>query len=381
MTSPTILRSIRASILASVLSLTLTLSTAAAEALNKSHASVRAAIAVQNAVSAGLMAENGILGTAIGLNPGGQIALVIYVNENAATAAQQAAALRATGQIRGIPLHVELTEPFRANRKPGGGGGPSAPTAPSISHKAIQTPPIELGTSGGWRLDSANGFCCGGTLGALVDVNGVQFILSNYHVLEADIVSGGNNTLAMTGQAVIQPGLIDVNCNPANSQNVATLRRVQSLPNHNVDVGIAQVIPGMVSGSILEIGPLSSQTLEPAIGQPVKKSGRTTGLSRSSIAALHAQIVISYENECAGGAAFTKTFADQIIIGNRGSKFLAGGDSGSVMVEDVPTNPRAIGLLYAGSKTSAIANPIDEVLTFVGEAVVGVGTVATMVGN
>ena len=31
------------------------------------------------------------------------------------------------------------------------------------------------------------------------------------------------------------------------------------------------------------------------------------------------------------------------------------------MVEDVATNPRAIGLLYAGSSTDAIANPIDQV--------------------
>jgi hypothetical protein len=41
------------------------------------------------------------------------------------------------------------------------------------------------------------------------------------------------------------------------------------------------------------------------------------------------------------------------------------------MVEDVPTNPRAIGLLYAGSSTDAIANPINQVLSFLGATVVG----------
>jgi hypothetical protein len=35
-------------------------------------------------------------------------------------------------------------------------------------------------------------------------------------------------------------------------------------------------------------------------------------------------------------------------------------------------------LLYAGSSTSAIANPIGEVLTFVGNTL---GGTATMVGN
>jgi hypothetical protein len=81
---------------------------------------------------------------------------------------------------------------------------------------------------------------------------------------------------------------------------------------------------------------------------------------------------IAYDNECAGGAAFTKRFTGQIVLTNKGSKFLAGGDSGSLMVEDVDTDPCAVGLLYAGSRSSAIANPINEVLGFLG---------ATMVGN
>ena len=135
-------------------------------------------------------------------------------------------------------------------------------------------------------------------------------------------------------------------------------------------------------GSILEIGTISSQTVAAFPGQAVKKSSRTTGLTRSSVAALNATISVAYDNECAGGAAFTKTYTGQIVINNRGSRFLKGGDSGSLMVEDAAVNPRAVGLLYAGSSSSAIANPIDEVLTFVGSAVSAPGTpaVATMVG-
>jgi len=69
--------------------------------------------------------------------------------------------------------------------------------------------------------------------------------------------------------------------------------------------------------------------------------------------------------------AFTKTFTGQIVIKNQGSKFLNSGDSGSLMVEDVATNPRAVGLLYAGSSTTAIANPIGQVLAFFGATMVG----------
>src|SRR5213075_98989 len=108
---------------------------------------------------------------------------------------------------------------------------------------------------------------------------------------------------------------------------------------------IASVIPGQVrtDGAILEIGTISSQTVAASIGQAVKKSGRTTGLTRSSISGLNATISVTYDNECAGGTAFTKTFTGQIVIKNNGSRFLDSGDSGSLLVEDVNLRPRAVG--------------------------------------
>jgi hypothetical protein len=80
---------------------------------------------------------------------------------------------------------------------------------------------------------------------------------------------------------------------------------------------------------------------------------------------------VTYDNECTGGTAFTKTFTGQIVIANNGKKFLNSGDSGSLMVEDIATNPRAVGLLFAGSNTTAIANPIGQVLSFLGVTMVG----------
>ena len=226
----------------------------------------------------------------------------------------------------------------------------------------------------------ANGYCCGGTLGSLIQVNGVQYILSNYHVFESDIVPGGNGITATTGSYVIQPGLIDVSCSASSAQNVGTLVKCSSLPNNNVDCSVAQVAPGMVrtDGAILEIGPLSSQTIAASLSQLVKKSGRTTKLTHSYVSGLNATVSVTYENECAGGTAFTKTFTSQIVIANGGSSFLNSGDSGSLMVEDITTNPRAVGLLYAGSSTSAIANPIGQVLSFLSTKL---GGTATMVGN
>jgi hypothetical protein len=193
-------------------------------------------------------------------------------------------------------------------------------------------------------------------------------------VFEADTVSAGNGRTATTGDPIIQPGLIDVTCSSSGAQSVATLVKKSSLPNSNVYCSVAKVISGQVSstGSTLRSERFHPRPSAASLNQAVKKSGRTTGLTRSSISGLNATISVAYENECAGGSAFTKTFTNQIVVTNRGSKFLDSGDSGSLMVEDVTTNPRAVGLLFAGSSSTAIANPIREVLNFLG---------ATMVGN
>src|SRR6266481_1702224 len=329
--------------------------------LDNNHPAVQAVIAVQKTVTDTWMQQPEVLGTAVSVNESGVPLLAVYVDRDAAKAGDVIRDL--PKNVHGIDVQVHLTDKFRSMRGNPHGGS---------SHTAIQTPPIQLGTSGGWSKDLANGFCCGGTLGSLVQIGSSQYILSNYHVFESDIVSGSNNTVATTGDPIIQPGLIDVNCNANGAQTVATLVKNSSLPNSNVDCSIGKVVAGQVAsnGSILEIGTISHLTIGASINQGVKKSGRTTGLTRSSISGLNATIRVTYDNECAGGTAFTKIFTGQIVVFNNSKSFLNSGDSGSLLVEDVTTNPRAIGLLFASSSTNAIANPIDDVLTFLGATMV-----------
>ncbi|MEE4311978.1 MAG: hypothetical protein V2J62_08895 [candidate division KSB1 bacterium] len=337
--------------------------TMAQQTLNKANPRIKAVMAIQERHTQELMLNPNVVGTATGLDGNGDPAVLVFLKEE-----PKPESLKKSNPIPdmldGVPVVVEVTGIIRPMR-------PAKPVP--VDHQAMQTPPIQLGTSGGWRDDLANGYCCAGTLGSLVQIGGTKYILSNYHVLEADILSGGNNRIAQEGDPVVQPGLIDVGCVADNTQDVATLSGIKSLPNSNVDAAVAAIIPGMVreDGSILEIGTISSQTVAAYIGQEVKKSGRTTALTRSSVTGLNGTINIAYDTECAGGQAFVKTFTGQIIIKNRASKFLAGGDSGSLMVEDVDTNPRAVGLLFAGSSQTAIANPIDEVLSFLGASMVG----------
>jgi hypothetical protein len=334
--------------------------------LDKSNPAIQAAMEVQDRHTAELMSNPDVVGTATGALEDGTPAILVFTKTEIAPSVLAKGTVIPTS-LESIPVVVQYTGELKA-MKGGGGGG----------HTAKQTPPIQLGTSGGWRYDLANGFCCGGTLGSLIQKGGNQYVLSNYHVLWSDIVAGGNGIVATAGDPVIQPGLIDVGCNAANAQDVATLADGGSLPSANVDAGYALVIPGMVSstGSILEVGTISATTQTPFVGQLVKKSGRTTGLTRSSVSGINGTVSITYSNECAGGTSFTKTFTGQIIISNSRCRFQNGGDSGSLLVQDVTTNPKAVGLCYAGSSVCsnfavAIANPIDDVLAWAGATMVG----------
>jgi hypothetical protein len=235
-----------------------------------------------------------------------------------------------------------------------------------------QAIPVKLGTSGGNVLDNntANTACCIGTLGSLLQRGTTLYILSNNHVL-------ARSTLGKAGEAIDQPG--QPHC-PAGSQGltVANLSEQAALKPaagttgpapSNVDAAIAQIVTGTVdpSGSILDLGtagstsiaaaPPSSTVDLPAIGQPVAKSGRTTGLTCSTVGAVGVSVSVQYDQSCGGAVAFTATFSNQISV--NGGSFSAGGDSGSLIVTSNTSHP--VGLLYAGSSTDTVANPMADV--------------------
>ena len=86
----------------------------------------------------------------------------------------------------------------------------------------------------------------------------------------------------------------------------------------------------------------------------VRKSGRTTGLTSGFISAVNVTVVVSY-----GAGCGKYTFKNQFVVGGPG--FSAAGDSGSPVVDNT-SDVHPVGLLFAGSSTVTICNPIDEVL-------------------
>jgi hypothetical protein len=211
---------------------------------------------------------------------------------------------------------------------------------------------LNFGVSGGNVNDASRRFCCSGTLGALLTAaNGNQYILSNNHVL-------ARGDQAAAGEDISQPGLIDNNCNIATV--VADFTTAVPL-NQNVDAAIAQLRLGQMdsTGEIEDIGLPSSVTATPAVGMSVIKSGRTTGFTTGTISSINTSVSVAYPKSCGstGGKAFT--FTNQVVIGS--STFSAGGDSGSLILTNNGHNP--VALLFAGSSSATIGNPINEVIS------------------
>jgi len=234
---------------------------------------------------------------------------------------------------------------------------------------------LQFGSSGGNVNDQTRRFCCSGTLGALVqDTIGTQYILSNNHVL-------GLSGRASAGDDVSQPGLIDSNCQV--STVVADFTVAPPLSS-GVDAAIAQLRPGQMdsTGSILDIGTISSVVRTPAVGLSVKKSGRTTGFTTGSITSINTTVNVRYPRNCGSGGGSTFTFTNQVVVG--GGTFSAGGDSGSLIVTN-NSCAQPVALLFAGSSSATIGNPVSLVLTrlssSLGRTVSFVGGTCTTAAN
>jgi hypothetical protein len=244
-------------------------------------------------------------------------------------------------------------------------------------NQAAQPGAVALGASG----SNANDFsrsgttitCCGGTLGSLVTRGGTQFVLSNTHVL-------ARSDIAQVNDPIIEPGLIDTGtCTTTGAATVANLSAFYNLetgPLPKIDAAIAQVVSGKVDsgGNILYLGatadasgvpvpgaPHSGSGVSAALNMPVAKSGRSTGLTCSTVMAVAVNVnAVQYQKGCGTGTTFTVSYTNQVAIAGGG--FSAQGDSGSLIVSQATADP--VALLFAGSDTDTVGNPVSEVLNF-----------------
>jgi len=295
------------------------------------------------------------------------------------------------GSGQSTPITVTVTAVSAVNPAVSGSA------ALTVNNSTAQNLTTYLGMSGGNQLDSQISgnsiYCCSGTLGSLVTRGGTSYILSNNHILARTDL--GNVTTGNTpGDNIIQPGLIDSNCGQGIFDIIANLFQFYNLetgPAPKIDAALAlPVQSGVVDaqGRILYLGATTDSNNVPLPDAPhggsglpetsallsteVAKSGRTTGLTCSSIFSISTSVSIQYQQGCSSGTTFEETFTNQIDVS--GGSFSAPGDSGSLIVTQDTADP--VALLFASSDQDSVGNPVGDVLNYFqsgGNAVTFVG--------
>lgn len=282
------------------------------------------AMAVQEANADALLRRSDVVGVAVGLQERGQPTIRLYVTSDSA------AGLPA--ELDGIPVQTVVTGMFYAyqttdRHRP-------APIGVSVGH-----PDITAGTIGARVLDN----------------QGNVYALSNNHVL-------ANSNDAQIGDSALQPGPYDGGTDPADK--IGELYDFEPIlfngSNNIMDAAIASSTTANLDNATLPegYGVPGTTVVNPTIGLDVQKCGRTTGCTAGDIAEINATVEVCYASQ---GPFCTQIarFVDQFTI--TPGAFSAGGDSGSLIVTDDGSN-NPVGLLFAGSDTRTIANPIGPVL-------------------
>jgi len=302
------------------------------------------AVAAQEAHTDELLARDGVVGTAVGLGADGRAVVKIYT--------ESAAVLGLPRKLDGIPADTEVIGKV-------------------VAHGVVPTRPAPIGTSTGSErliVDKGRLYCTVGTIAARVSNATGVYALSNAHVyaLEGSKTSGTVQAGA-SGDRILQPGRVDMTdqaCGTSAEMDAAFIGRLASYApiqfsrraSNTIDAAIATVSTATVGTQTPSggYGEPSSTTSPAKLGMPVQKYGRTTGLTRGTVSGLNATVIISYD---VGQARFV----GQVIVQRSGGRFSDSGDSGSLIVTDDAHNS-PVALLFAGSSSSTIANPINLVL-------------------
>lgn len=324
-------------------------------------ASLEEALAAQAVVNGDWLDLDHVVGSAVGRDAQGRYTVRVYLSAPGASFLPET--------VEGVHLVPEVTGPFLGR----GAGPPTAEPAPSRASgpgpdddERDEPPdprqgfprPVPIGVSTGHPDVTA------GTIGARV-TDGIRvFALSNNHVF-------ANNNEGRRGDNLLQPGVADGGRNPEDV--VGTLYDFEPIrfcgltcPPNRIDAALALTTPDDLSTATPDggYGSPRSRTAEATLGLEVQKFGRTTGHTQGRVTGIHATIDVSYR----GGTA---RFEEQIVVSGDG--FSTGGDSGSMIVTRgvLLGDRRPVGLLFAGSRTSTIANPIGAVLDRFGVTVDG----------
>ena len=287
----------------------------------RSPADVALAMRAQNAHTPDLMKIPDVIGTGTGLASNGRLAVLVLTRRAGVTGVP--------ATVDGVQTEIRVVGDVVPYAKPGGSG--------------------QCGTSTGNNLE-----CSAGTIGAVVLKGGTKYLLSNNHVYARE-------NAASIGEREDAPGRYDAHPKCAATPQCGTLSQFVNINfggNNTIDCAIALMDLSNPTAVTQSGGYTATSTVvSPSVGLAVKKSGRTSGLSHSTIQAINVTINVGY-------SAGVATFNNQIMTD---PQFIRSGDSGSLEVTETGNNP--VGLLFAGGSGGTFANPIGPVLQAFGASI------------
>jgi hypothetical protein len=248
--------------------------------------------------------------------------------------------------IEGVSVRVDRREPIQLLN--------GVPDCSTPCHADQLPPPVEMGNSHGWVNGPACslGFkaCDRGTLQMVYVTNSHcnQFqTCSLAHVGNDHQHVGSNDDVGQSYLIGEIAGHAAPQCS-AGANNYVDATKVDS-PNELTsmalrDIGFPLIFPG-----------------DPLPGDPVQKSGRTTGFSEGTVTA----VGISVDVPASGGfCCGALTMNDQIEWQPAPGMALQGGDSGSSLLSvAAQEQQRVVGLNFGQAGSFAYANRIDRVLS------------------
>jgi hypothetical protein len=327
-----------------------------APVLSKDNPGIRRAMEAQNKHTESLMTLDDVVGTGTGTDEEGNPVVVVFKGRGKnADMPSVLEGIHVQQRVVGELVAFQYNPNARGGKpgKPGGGSGGGG----KIDPKARFARPVPIGVSTG-----NNSECASGTIGCRVIVNGNYYMLTNNHV-------AARENAASPGESMVQPGRYDVSCANNAADIMATLTTFKPMvfstsASNTIDAAICETSAAELGKSTPSngYGTPSSTTVTPALNMKVLKYGRTTGQTKGTITAINATVNIGYSSG-------TARFVGQFVVQAR-KTFSRGGDSGSLIVTD-DSNLNPCGLLFAGSSTTTICNPISLVLAEFGATIDG----------
>jgi hypothetical protein len=327
--------------------------------LNAQHPHMAAAIAVQERYTKELMANPAVVGTSVGLNDDGQVAVLVLTKTDStglpANLDQIPVVVWKTGEVfaRNRPDQDSATTLDRAKPEAKAAGG--KPGSKPLQQTKFDHP-VPIGVSTSLPTTYTSPYITAGTLGCRVKIGSTLYALSNNHVF-------ANESSAPAGANILQPGTLDSSVGAAyGTLSSWSVIDFSATAKNVVDAAIALAMPGALGNATPPggYGTPSSTVVAPIVTRGVTKYGRTTGQTSATIGGINTTVTVTYDR---GNA----TFVGQLLVPSR--TFSAAGDSGSLIVTTDTQNP--VGLLFAGSNTTTIANPIQDVLDIFGAKIDG----------